>query len=631
VATVAEAFQTALRHHQTGKLDLAERLYQQIIVADPDHGDSHHLLGVLAFQKGRYDQAVHCITKALSSNPTAVVYHCNMGLAQQALERFDEAVASFEEAIRLSSGFPEAYNNLGALLFQQGKTEEALAHFKHALSLKPDYAEAHNNLGNALQQQGALEDGLAHLQEALRLNPNYPEAENNIAAGLLRKGNPKEAVVHCQNAIRLRPGYAKAHNNFGLALVELGKSSDAIIQYRETLRFDPTHAETYNNLSIALLQEDNVDEAVVCLQEALRIKPSFPEAHLSIATALLRHGSLEQALSHCGEAVALKWNFADARWFRSVLWLLQGNYEQGWQEFEWRWQLPGNSPRVFSQPLWDGSDLDGRRILLHAERGFGDTLQFIRYAPLVQERGGKVIVECQPALLRLLQGVKGIDCLVGHGNTLPEFDLQAPLLSLPGIFRTVLQTVPSRVPYVVADSQLIEQWRQELAKSINARLFKVGIAWQGNPTFYGDRLRSIPLTHLAALANVPGVQLISLQKGPGIEQLRYAGAKVVDLGKRLDEDSGAFMDTGAVMKNLDLVISSDTAVAHLAGALGVSVWVALTVAPDWRWLLERADSPWYPTMRLFRQRQEGDWSELFQRMAQDLAKRATDANTVNRV
>ena len=465
----------------------------------------------------------------------------------------------------------------------------------------------------------------------MRLNPRYPEAENNIAAALLRQGKPEQAIVHCQNAIRLRSGYAKAHNNFGLALVALGRPGEAIIKYHETLRLDSTDAEAYNNLSIALLQKDKVDEAVVCLQEALRIKPDFPEAHLSMAAALLRKASLEEALSHCGDAVALKPNFADARWFRAVLWLLQGNFEQGWPEFEWRWQLAGNSPRKFSQPLWDGSNLHGRRILLHAERGFGDTVQFIRYAPLVQERGGEVIVECQPALLRLLQGVQGIDCLVGQWRALPEFDVQAPLLSLPGIFRTVLQTIPSRVPYVVADPQLVEHWRLELAKSGNGRVFKVGIAWQGNPTFYHDRLRSIPLSQFATLANVPQVQLISLQKGPGIQQMRSVKAAIVDLAKRLDEDSGAFMDTAAVMKNLDLVITSDTAVAHLAGALGVPVWVALGVAPDWRWLLERADSPWYPTMRLFRQRHEGDWSEVFQRISQELVKRCTDANDVNHV
>jgi hypothetical protein len=325
--------------------------------------------------------------------------------------------------------------------------------------------------------------------------------------------------------------------------------------------------------------------------------------------------------------------FLSARWNRTLLSLLQGNFEQAWPEYERRWELPGTPRRDFAEPLWDGSPLAGRTILLYAEQGLGDTVQFIRYVPLVKQCGGKVVVECQPHLLRLLSNMPEIDRLIAHGSPLPAYDVRAPLLSLPGIFRTTLANVPATVPYLVADPALVEWWRQGLAKSdvlplpsVIGPCFKVGIAWQGSVTYRYDRQRSIPLAYFSKLAEVPGIQLISLQKGPGTEQLAALGEgqRIVNLSRQLDEKSGAFMDTAAVMKNLDLVITSDTVVAHLAGALGVPVWVALALTPDWRWLLERDDSPWYPTMKLFRQTRFGDWAAVFERMAAELRTRIQD-------
>ena len=323
------------------------------------------------------------------------------------------------------------------------------------------------------------------------------------------------------------------------------------------------------------------------------------------------------------------------------MWLTRGDFERGWPSYEWRWNQPDSIGRSFTQPFWDGSPLGGRTILLHAELGLGDTIQFIRYVPLVKERGGSVIVECQSALMKLIASAAGIDQLVARGLPLPPFKVQAPLLSLPRIFKTTLDAIPAEVPYLHPDAALVDYWRRELRTSDKTPAdlgpsFKIGIAWQGNPKYGHDQQRSIAFTHFARLAGVNGIQLISLQKGFGSEQLQCSHhasrddgesakpsttAKVIDLGRRLDETSGAFMDTAAVMVNLDLVITSDTAVAHLAGALGVRVWVALPFIPDWRWLLERQDSPWYPTMRLFRQRRLGDWADVFHRIALELSAR----------
>jgi hypothetical protein len=303
-----------------------------------------------------------------------------------------------------------------------------------------------------------------------------------------------------------------------------------------------------------------------------------------------------------------------------MLWLVQGNLEEGWPEYEWRWRCKDAFERAFDQARWDGSPLNGRTILLHAEQGLGDTIQLVRYAPMVHERGGGVVLECQKPLERLLARSPGIDQLVTQGSALPSFDVHLPLLSLPGVFRTTLATVPGTAPYVFADPDLVEYWRQELS-TLSGR--RIGIVWQGSPTYNSDTRRSIPLTEFAPLARVPGVHLISLQKGLGVEQLKALpeGFRVLDLSERLDQTAGPFMDTAAVIMNLDLVIAPDTAIAHLAGALGARVWVALATSPSWRWLLDRDDSPWYPTARLFRQRENGSWLGVMEQIAEALAKR----------
>jgi hypothetical protein len=319
---------------------------------------------------------------------------------------------------------------------------------------------------------------------------------------------------------------------------------------------------------------------VKCLQRALRIKPDFIDAHWSLALNLL----------------------------------LLGDFERGWPEYEWL------SPQTLLQPVWDGGSLKGRSILIYGEGGLGDQIQFVRYAPVVKRYGGTVIVSCRKPLLPLLASCPGIDELVATGSALPAFDVQAPLMSLPWILKTSLSTVPADIPYLFADPRLQDKWQRRLRRYPG---FQIGIAWQGNPEFLKDCPRSIPFVHFAPLAGLAGVRLLSLQKGAGIEQLEAAAMQfpVTVLGSGLDKRGGAFMDTAAVMKNLDLVITSDTAIAHVAGALGVPVWVALSHGAEWRWLLEREDSPWYPSMRLFRQTRPGDWEGVFARMAQELSKR----------
>jgi hypothetical protein len=326
-------------------------------------------------------------------------------------------------------------------------------------------------------------------------------------------------------------------------------------------------------------------------------------------------GELDEALSVCQRAIQLRPDHAGAHWNKSLVLLLKGDFAQGWAEYEWRWQSKDfRSPRRdFPQPQWRGEDPSGRTILLHAEQGFGDTIQFIRYAPLLAGRGARVIVECQPELQRLLGGVEGIQHLTARGEPLPPFDLHTPLLSLPLAWGTRVKTIPGNVPYIKPDPALVGAWRGRLAGD---SALKVGLVWAGSPIRKDDRYRSLPLSSLAPLAGVKGVSFYSLQKGKATEQAQNPppGMNLIDMTEEIKD----FADTAALISHLDLVITVDTAVAHLAGAMAKRVWTMLEFVPAWRWLLNREDSPWYPTMRLFRQPAIRDWATVIRRVAGEL-------------
>jgi tetratricopeptide (TPR) repeat protein len=609
MATLSEALAIAIQHHQAGRLQAAEQIYRQILAAAPHHADAWHLLGVIASQVGRHEVAVEYIRRAIGLEGRAAGFHVNLAGAYRALHRIPEAVACCRRALELAPDYAEAHNNLGILLAEQGKPDEAAACYRRALQLKPDHVEAHNNLGVALKDEGKLDQAVVCYRRALELKPDYAEAHYNLGAAFKDQGKLDEAVACFRRALELKPDYAEAHNNLGFALDDQGNPDEAAACCRRALELKPDFTEAHVNLGNALKDQGKLDEAVACYRRVLELKPDFADARSNLGAALNQQGKLDEALACYRGVLELKPAYAEARWNQSLLLLLTGDFQRGWAEYEWRWKTEQRPRCDFSQPLWDGRPLEGKTILLHAEQGLGDAIQFVRYAPLVKQRGGTVIVECPRPLLTLLASCAGIDRLVGRGEELPAFDVQAPLLSLPGIFRTCLETMPADVPYLYADPRLIERWRLELGRSAG---FKIGIAWRGSPTHKSDRARSIPLRCFEPLAGLPGVHFFSLQKGAGTEELQEARDRfpVTELGSRLED----FMDTAAVTSHLDLVIACDTAVAHLAGALGAAVWVAIPFVPDWRWLLNRNDSPWYPAMRLFRQDRRGDWQGVFRRI-----------------
>ncbi len=495
---------------------------------------------------------------------------------------------------------------------QAGNLSQAKLLYQQILRVNPAHADALHLLGAALSSEGQHDLAIAYIQQALTVKPRTAVFHNNLGFAYQALGRLDEAAFHYQQAVALQPGYAEAHNNLGNVLRAQGKQTEAVESYRQALRLQPTHALAHNNLGVALQELGRLDEAVVCHREALRLYPEFVDAHNNLANALKEQGRLDEALAQMEQALRLDPGDAAARWNRSLLWLLRGDFERGWPEYEWRWTQPAYVPRRFPQPRWDGTPLAGRTVLVHAEQGLGDTLQFVRYAPLLRARGGRILVQCSTMLLPLLASCAGIDQVLPESEPLPPFDVHVPLLSLPGLMGTTLGSIPANVPYLSADASLVDHWKQELAAVGPG--FRIGIVWQGNPRHPMDRRRSIPLEQFAPLAAREGVRLFSLQVGAGAEHLTALGERfaVIDLGGRFDKASLA--DAAAAIMALDLVVTVDTAVAHLAGALGRPVWVALPYVPDWRWLLDRENSPWYPTMRLFRQRELGNWTEVFERI-----------------
>jgi Flp pilus assembly protein TadD len=498
---------------------------------------------------------------------------------------------------------------------QSGALPQAEQLYRQILEVAPQQVEVYMHLATLYRQRGQLDEAVASLQGALRVRPDSFASQTNLGTLFSERGQMDEAIACYQAALRINPNFPQAHNNLGVALAKRGRHDEALASYREALRLNPAFAEAYANLGNLLRERDEFAQAVDCYDQALRLNPTYAKAHNNRGMALLELGRVPEALANFERAVLLQADFAEAHMNRGVALLLLGRLPEGFAEYEWRSACKGYPEMPLNLPHWDGSDLKGKTILLTSEQGLGDTLQFIRYAALVKERGATVVATCPMLLYPLLAGSPntGIDQLVPKVPGAASLaTVQAVLPSLPRLLGTTLETVPARVPYLAPDPARVDYWHAELAKYSG---LKIGIAWKGSAANPKDRWRSVPLAQFTPLARLEGVQLFSLQVGPGREELQaLAGSfAVTDLGT-------SFAETAAIMKNLDLVISVDSALAHLAGALAVPVWVTVQFAPDWRWMLEREDSPWYPTMRLFRQREREKWDEVFERMANEVGR-----------
>jgi tetratricopeptide (TPR) repeat protein len=613
------------RYHQdlaevlfaASRLVEAEQSVRQALRLDESLAAAHHTLAAIQIAQRRLDEAAASCRRALELRPDFALAHSSLALALHELGRRDEAVAECRRAIACNPRLAQAHHELGRLLQEQGDAEAALASFRAALAIEPNLAEAEHGIGTIFHLQRRFDEAISHYYRALAIRPNYDQAHCNLGSALKDLGRPSEAA-HCyQRAIECNPALAEAHFNLGVLLQGQGHADAAIACYESAVRIRPTYAQAYNNLGTLYAARGETDRAAECYEKTLAVRPNSAEALNNLGNVRKSQGRVDEARSCYEQSLAANPGYAQAHHNRGLLLLADGDYAAGWEEYEWRLQCPDFISPAFDCPRWQGEPLAGRTLLVHAEQGLGDTLQFVRFVPLVHSRAAAIKLEVQPSLLPLLRssGLGDSIQLIGQDEPPGSFDAYVPLVSLPGILGIAPEGIPSAAGYLSADPRLVDHWRGVLAGGAPV---KVGIAWQGKTTHRADRFRSIPLAEFAPLA-LEGVELVSLQKGTGVEQLSGARFPVRELGADFDVSHGALMDTAAVMKHLDLVITADTVIAHLAGALAVPVWIALTLVPDWRWMHKRADSPWYTSVRLFRQQQLGDWPDVFARMACELA------------
>lgn len=546
----------------------------------------------------------------------AAAWH-HLGLSCLAQEKIEDAAAAFQTALGLWPDNIDALTQLGIVLSKQDRLGEALARLRRAIELKPENARAQNALGVVLRRMGRIEEGTICYRQAIGMQRDFAEAHFNLAIALAeRKQNP-EAVASYECALQARPDYADAFFGLGMLLVQERRLGEAVVCLEQAARLKPDNPETYNNLTMALADMGRFEDALARCDAALKLRPLDAKALMNRGNILTALGRVEEALACYDLAVGLEADYANAHWNRSLAWLTIGDFERGWAEYEWRWRRAETKGRHLAEPRWDGSPLAGKTILLWCEQGLGDTIQFVRYASLLKAQGGTVWLECPAKMMALLSTCPGIERVLAEGTTTPGFDCHAPLMSLPFLCGTTQASIPANIPYLSAEPGQVERWRREFSTSANLR---IGVAWQGNRGHRFDQHRSFGAHWFRSLTDLEGIELFSLQKGPGIEQLKTAGLSIPDLGSHLDESGGAFQETAAVMKALDLVITCDSALAHLAGALGVRVWVPLSTPADWRWLHDVEDSLWYPSMRLFRQPALGKWAPVFDRVCEEVVK-----------
>jgi tetratricopeptide (TPR) repeat protein len=517
-----------------------------------------------------------------------------------------------QAGLALRPEYAEGYNNLALIDADLGRFDQAAANFEQALRLKPHSADHLSNFGNVRKQQGRLDEAISLFRRALELNPRHALAYNNLGTALKAQGQFAEAQTAYEQSLALSPRYASAMTNLGNVLVKQNRFDEALEWLHRSLEIEPQNPLTINCLGAALSRMRRSDEALECFRRAIEFKPGYVEAYRNRGSQLYELGRFAEATAAFEQALALKPSQADAHFAISSLYLLEEDYARGWAEYEWRLKIDDFESRGLAGPQWDGQPAPDQTILVYDEQGFGDTLQFVRFLPRVKALAARVVFECHGPLKRLFAGLEGaglegVDDLFARGDAGPGYNLQVPLMSLGHILHFEADDIPTPGPYLTADPSLLG----ELGPLLDSPKLKVGLVWQGRPEHPNDHNRSFTLAEMQRLFDVPDVRFYSLQKGAGLDQLTAAGeTRITDLGSRLDD----FAETAAVLARLDLLISCDSAPVHLAAGLGRPTWIAISKGPDWRWLKDRDDSPWYPSVRLFRQSQPGTWSDVFERV-----------------
>lgn len=598
-----------------------------MLEAEPRNSDALYLLGSLCVETGALNDAVRLLEAAVREQPRNATFLDALGNAYRLTGRPGEALHVLGQAVRIMPEFAGAYLNAGTVHHAAGRLNEAEDCYRRAAVLAPKMAAAHSNLGEVLRAMGRLSEALVSCQNAIEFDPNFAQAHSHLANVLLGLGRMEEAEASARRALAIEPKMAPAYNSLSSALHGLARYSEAEAELRKALALNPNYALARKNLSGALFNQDKLDEAEAECLRALELEPTMAAAYNNLALIRQTRGDLAAAEAGYKRVLELQPGDALAQWNYAVLKLLQGDYANGLRLYESRFAAMGTNPigvrdagtlRALSAiPRWQGEPLAGKTVLIWSEQGLGDTVMTLRYLPRVKASGAARIIHYgTPELARLVKTFREIDVVLGWNElpTLRDVDFHCPILSLPFIFGTRLDSIPREVPYLRIPAEMHPRWSARLAKD---RL-NVGLAWAGSRTHRRDHLRSIPLAAFAALGNNRRVRLVSLQKGPGQAEIATAGLPIEDWMSECED----MLDTAALMANLDLVISVDTLVVHLAGALAKPVWLLNRLESEWRWMLDREDSPWYPTMRIFRQTRLGEWGDVIARVEAELEKAA---------
>lgn len=616
---IEQRFQQGLAFHRNGQTDKAERCYEQVLRRVPGHAEALYLSGSIALQSRRFERAVTLNSAAVRADPSAASAFVNLGIALEELKRFGEALASYDRALALMPSLLEAHTNRAMVLRLLDRPEDAIECYDRAIRLRPDLAELHCNRGTVLLERQQFDDALAGFERAIRLNPGLAEAHANRGLALEGLRRLPDALVSYDRALQLNPAYPEAHCNRGKALHALGHLDEAIRAYDRATEIEPAFAAAHFNRGKALQDLDRPDDAVLSYDRAIAVQPSDAGAWSNRGIALEEAGQFRTAIASYDRAIQADPNLADAYWNKSLALLRLGAYNEGWILFEWRKKktIPfGNAN--FAQPSWNGRQrIAGATLFVHWEQGLGDTMQFARFARLAARDGARVVLSVQPRLANLFRPWEP-EIEILSGDSPPEaFDYHVALMSLPLALGTTWDRVPWPGPYLRADADTIAHWRPRLPSGSKPR---IGFVWNGNPAHGNDGRRSMTLDDMRPLLAFEA-HWICLQKD--IAAPDRSALAALNIPAFPGDEQRDFADTAAIVAHLDLVIEVDTAVAHLAEAMGVPVCLLLSFVHDWRWLCDRRDTPWYPATRLYRQPTRGDWPSAIAEVLADLRERFT--------
>jgi len=601
----------ALSNSSVEHLNKAGEKCGALLAESPNSVDLLHLMAIIEFQLGHVTSAQTWIEKGLSAaaahGSASLELLCNYGYILLAQKKHIEAIEAFNQCLGLKSDFVKGFAGLATAYKELGDDARAIIYFDKVLAANPKNAEVLNDRGAILKKQGKLGEAAQSFTRAIMSKPDWPAPLNNLGLVCLSLAQLDAAEDLFNKALALKPDYPEAINNLGTVYNNRGAFARSAELYKKALSLQPDYLSALNNLGTVLCQQGKFTESIEYCRKALLVRPEYPEALNNLGNALEANGDISQAIAAYRQAIALKSDNADYHKNLGMALLAAGKFDEGWPEYEWRRKTKqfADARIDTAKPQWRGEEAKGRVLLIRSEQGFGDSIQFCRYAPLAASRGFQVVLEVQPALTRLMETLTGVKRVISQGEDLPDHDFFCPMMSLPTAFQTKPDTIPAQVPYLKASGESAAAWKRRLTDEDNDAL-RVGLAWAGKPRFQSpdliavDKRRSVGPDLFDVLIKIEGVRFFSLQKGG---PQAPSGFGLIDYMTECED----FSDTAALMANLDLIISVDTAIAHVAGALGKPVWLLNRFDICWRWMRGRDDSPWYPTMRLFRQPRPGDW------------------------